>query len=91
MTLLLEKLTKISTRLEQMCVYSGTSFDIILSQEAEGFYQDEVEQFHSQRNEQLYGSIKQLEPVVSSEEEDYSDEVRALFIKYTRPSTHPKL
>ena len=34
-----------------------------------------MEQFHSKRSEQLLERVKHLEPVTSSDEEDYSDEV----------------
>lgn len=60
------------------------SEDADINPEADGFYEDEVEQFHSKRNEQLTESVRRLEPVVSSEDdEDFSDEEDVLGLDVT--------
>jgi len=43
-----------------------------------------VEQFHSKRNEQLLERFKHLEPVASSDDEDYTDEVCAFHLLHRK-------
>ena len=80
-----QKLTKmILIRLVQRPNSAARVAPILPWQEGEDFYQDEVEEFHSKRNEQLLERLKHLEPIVSSDdEEDYTDEV--LFLKVSVP------